>query len=112
MKDRKFVPVYIKLNPKTKQFSTILPITFKKICVPAPYKLNWLLRYVYRHSPYCLRAAIVYSFICKSGWNNLISKQLKAAYFYKVMRLDGVNSVKARIYWLTVRAYSILTFKK
>lgn len=109
MSERKNVPVYFKTDPKAKRLITLLPLRYKKAYVPAGYQSDGLTKAVNKYQIRCLRAAVIHDFICET---KCLPRKVGDQYFYEVLRLDGVSKFQARRYWLFVRAYAIVTFKK
>jgi len=109
MFERKNVPVYIKTDPKSNRVISLLPIRYKKVCVPGNYRSDGLTKLINKYKPRCLRAAIVHDFICET---KCLPRKLGDQYFHEIMLLDSVHRFNARGLWLAVRAYAIATFKK
>lgn len=109
MSDRKYTPVFFKTDPLLNKLSTLLPIHYKGVCVPANYRSGSLTKLLRKYPPNCLRAAIIYDFICGA---KCVPRKLGAEHFYKILRLDGASKIRARWYWLLARAIAIITLKR
>ena len=107
--NRQFVPVFFKTDPEANRIVTLLPVRYKDVCVPSNYMSDGLTKLLNKYRPNCLRAAVVHDFICET---ECLSRKTGDKYFYEILRLDGVSKFTARKYWLAVRAYAIVTFKK
>lgn len=109
MSRRKYVPVYFKTLPKEKRIKTLVTLSYKRASVPIGYQSDGLTKLVNKYRPDSLRAAIIHDFICET---KCLPRKLADQYFYEILLLDGVSKFTARKYWLAVRAYALITFKK
>jgi len=105
----KYVPVYFKTDPRNNRVITLLAIRYKDVTVPAGYRSDGLTKLLNKYQPNCLRAAVVHDWICET---KCLPRKTGDKYFYELLRLDGVGRFQARKYWLAVRAYALVTFKK
>lgn len=109
MANRKYVPVFFKTDPKANRVITLAPLSYKKVRVPAGYQSDGLTKLVNKYRPNCLRAAVIHDYAIDS---KCITRKLADKYFYEILRLDGVNKLRAKKYYFAVSFYRIITFKK
>ena len=105
----KYVPIFIKVHPLENKISPFLPIHYKGTIVPAAFMSDGLTKLLNKYQPRCLRAAFVHDFICET---KILPRATGDLYFYEIMKLDGVREFKARAFYLAVRTYAVITFKK
>ena len=106
---RKFIPIHIKTSPMDNRIILTREIRYKKIAVPKGYKSDGLTKLINKYSPDCLRAALIHDYCCET---KCISRKKADRYFYELLRLDGVKWLRAKRYYLAVRVYATIAFKR